>query len=185
MTKSEFFAALGALLEHLPEEERKKTLDYYEEAIADRVDDGMTEEEAVAAVGTPEEAADALLREMPLARRIREKVRTKHSPLTVVLLVLGSPLWLSVALAALAVAVSVVAAVFAVFIALWAVCIALLAALPLGLMGAAGFLRYGPPTALLSVGAGLVCGGLGILLLIVLLKLTKAFVKIRIKRKKG
>ena len=50
MTKTEFFAALDALLEHLPEEERKKTLDYYEEAIADRMDDGMTEEEAVAAL---------------------------------------------------------------------------------------------------------------------------------------
>lgn len=55
MTKSEFILSLSEALAHLPGQERSRVLEYYEEMIDDRVESGMTEEEAVAALGSIEE----------------------------------------------------------------------------------------------------------------------------------
>ena len=53
MTKQEFLDKLEAGLAGTNEEEQ--VLEFYREMIADRVEDGMSEEEAVAQVGTVEE----------------------------------------------------------------------------------------------------------------------------------
>lgn len=49
----EFLNRLGELLACLPADQVKETQEFYAEAIADRMEDGMTEAEAVAAMGTP------------------------------------------------------------------------------------------------------------------------------------
>lgn len=53
MTRDEFLGRLGELLACLPAEQVEETKAFYAEAIADRMEDGMSEEEAVAAMGTP------------------------------------------------------------------------------------------------------------------------------------
>ena len=55
MEKKAFMQALRRGLARLPEEERLRALAFYEEAIDDRMEDGMTEAEAVAAMGSPED----------------------------------------------------------------------------------------------------------------------------------
>lgn len=55
MTKSEFILSLSEALTHLPGQERVRILEYYEEMIDDRVESGMSEENAVAAMGSIEE----------------------------------------------------------------------------------------------------------------------------------
>ena len=55
MTKSEFILSLSEALAHLPGQERSRVLEYYEEMIDDRIESGMTEEDAVAALGSIEE----------------------------------------------------------------------------------------------------------------------------------
>lgn len=55
MTKSEFILSLSEALAHLPGQERVRVLEYYEEMIDDRIESGMTEEDAVAALGSIEE----------------------------------------------------------------------------------------------------------------------------------
>ena len=62
MNKAEFLQSLSALLGALSESERTRVLDYYAEMIDDRVEAGMSEVEAVAAMGAPE----AVLRELSL-----------------------------------------------------------------------------------------------------------------------
>lgn len=52
MTRDEFLGRLGELLACLPAEQVEETKAFYAEAIADRMEDGMSEEEAVAAMGT-------------------------------------------------------------------------------------------------------------------------------------
>lgn len=52
---------LTGLLDGLAPEERDDAVAFYMEAIADRIDDGMSEEDAIAAAPTPEEAAAAIL----------------------------------------------------------------------------------------------------------------------------
>lgn len=58
MTKAEFLNTLSNLLETIAPEERANTLEYYSEMILDRMEDGMCEEEAVAALGDIREIAD-------------------------------------------------------------------------------------------------------------------------------
>ena len=60
MTRDEFLGRLGELLACLPAEQVEETKAFYAEAIADRMEDGMSEEEAVAAMGTPGEVADCV-----------------------------------------------------------------------------------------------------------------------------
>lgn len=52
MTKSEFILSLTEALSQLPGSERGRILEYYEEMIDDRIESGMNEEEAVAAMGS-------------------------------------------------------------------------------------------------------------------------------------
>ncbi len=59
MTRDEFLGRLGELLACLPAEQVEETKAFYAEAIADRMEDGMSEEEAVAAMGAPGEVAEA------------------------------------------------------------------------------------------------------------------------------
>ena len=64
--------------------------------IDDRMEEGLAEEEAVSSFGTPEEIADQILSEIPLSRLVRERVKPKRAlkAWEIVLLVLGSPVWL-------------------------------------------------------------------------------------------
>lgn len=55
MNKSEFMLSLNEALGQLPEQVRTRILDYFEEIISDRTESGMTEEEAVAALGSIED----------------------------------------------------------------------------------------------------------------------------------
>ncbi len=61
MNKEQFIAALRARLTGLQQTDLERTLQYYREMIDDRIEDGMTEIEAVADVGDPAELAEAIL----------------------------------------------------------------------------------------------------------------------------
>ena len=166
MNKTEFIDELYHLLNHLSKAERQQHLDYYEEMIADRMEDGLAEEEAVAALGRPADIAAQILGEAP------PKPARRFPIWAIVLIVLGSPLWLSLFLAVAAVLVAVIAVVAAVYISLWAAIAAFYAAdlaVLLGfLSGIAGGIFYLTQgismPAVLFFGGGLVCAGVTVLL---------------------
>ncbi|MBQ8174107.1 MAG: DUF1700 domain-containing protein [Clostridia bacterium] len=168
MTKREFFADLRARLSGLSEADVRKSLDFYEEMIADRMEEGMGEEEAVAAIGTPAEIAERILSEMPLtAGTVKKSTRCEgglRSPWVILLLVLGSPVWLSLLIAVFAVILSLCAVGLAVFASLWAVFGSFVACAVGGVLGGAYFIGIGsglPGVAM--IGAALLCAGLAIL----------------------
>ena len=101
MNKETFLAGLRQQLAGLPLEEREERLDFYGEMLDDRLEDGLTEEEAVESLGTPDEVAAQVLAEIPMAMILREKVRPKRrmKAWETVLLILGSPIWLSLLVA--------------------------------------------------------------------------------------
>lgn len=166
MNKTEFIDELYHLLNSLSKAERQQHLDYYEEMIADRMEDGLTEEEAVAALGRPADIAAQILGEIP------PKPARRFPIWAIVLIVLGSPLWLSLFLAVAAVLVAVIAVVAAAYISLWAAIAAFYAAdlaVLLGfLSGIAGGIFYLTQgismPAVLFFGGGLVCAGATVLL---------------------
>ena len=112
MTRDEFLTRLGELLACLPADQVKETQEFYAEAIADRMEDGMTEAEAVAAMGTPGEVAEATLDELPAVPRAIARTKRKSTALLWVLAIVGSPVWIPLLLAFVAVAA-------AVYICIW------------------------------------------------------------------
>ena len=60
MTRAEYMAKLSEKLYFIPETQRKAILDYYEEMMADRMEDGMDEDSAVVAMENPDTIAERL-----------------------------------------------------------------------------------------------------------------------------
>lgn len=60
MTRAEYMAKLSEKLYFIPETQRKAILDYYEEMMADRMEDGMDEASAVSAMENPDTIAERL-----------------------------------------------------------------------------------------------------------------------------
>ena len=156
MTREEFLNRLGELLACLPAEQIEDTKAFYAEAIADRMEDGMSEEEAVAALGTPGEVAEATLDDLPAVPRAIARTRRRSNALLWVLATLGSPVWLSLLVAFAAVALSVYVCIWAMALCVWAVAAALGAAGAAALaLVAAGVAIGNVPYALAMLGSGL------------------------------
>lgn len=163
MNKEEFLNRLREALKGLPAAETEKSALYYAEILDDRMEDGMSEVEAVASLGAPEEVAENLKLELPLGTLVRSKMSGSGVGAgTVVLLVLGSPVWLPLLLAGLAVALSLAVSLWAIVLSLWTVVLALMLMLPLGVVGAAMKWANFPAEAVFLLGAACVIGGLAI-----------------------
>jgi uncharacterized membrane protein len=122
MTKIGFLLALRDQLKGLPQNELEERLSFYSEMIEDRMEDGLTEEEAVADIGSVDEIAAQIVSEVPLSSLFKEKIKPKRALRTweIVLLAVGSPIWFSLVVTAFAVAFSLYAALWAVVAAFWA-----------------------------------------------------------------
>ena len=166
MNKEEFLAELRSRLAGLPEADREERLGFYAEMLDDRLEDGLSQEEATASLGTPEEVAAQVLAEVPMSVLVREKVKRKEKSWgwEVILIILGFPIWFSVLVAVLAVGFSLYVCLWAVVVSLWAVAVGLACGVLGGLAGAALYLAKGNPGgAGCALGAALICGGLTLL----------------------
>ena len=164
MRKQEFLDRLGRLLACLPADQVAESKAFYAEAIDDRMEDGMTEEEAVAAMGSPGDAAEAILDDLPPVPRAVAKTRRKSTVLLWVLAIVGSPIWLSLLAAFAVTAVAVYACIWIFAVCVWVIAAAFVAAAPICWMFAADGVALGLyPFALVYAGFGLLSLGLGLL----------------------
>ena len=156
MTRDEFLGRLGELLACLPADQVRETQEFYAEAIADRMEDGMGEEEAVAAMGAPGEVAEAVLDDLPAVPRAIARTRRRSATLLWVLTIVGSPVWVPLLLAFAAVAVTVYVCIWILALCVWIVAVALGGAGMVELVFAAcGVVIGHVPYALASAGMGL------------------------------
>ena len=165
MTKQAFLTALRIGLRGLPAMDIDERISFYAEMIDDRMEDGCSEEEAVAAIGSPEEIAARIIAETPFTRLVKEKIRPNRrlTAWEIILLVLGFPLWFSLLIAAVAVLFSLYVSLWAVIVSLWAVFVALVASALGVLVGGIVMLCIGHTfSGLACIAAALVCGGLSI-----------------------
>ena len=179
MTKLQFLSALRHRLAALPSAEVEERLAFYREMIEDRIEDGLSEEEAVAAVGTVEEIAQRIAEDIPLTKFTQTTLRPprQRKGWEIALLIIGSPLWFSLLLAAAAVVLSVFLSLWAVVISLWAVFGALAGGAAGGIGGGVCIILGGHlSTGLCCIGMGLICGGLAILWFFVCRAATKGLV---------
>ena len=166
MNRQEFLNQLLKKLNQLPQEEIDKTITFYSEMIEDMIEDGYTETDAIASMGTPDDVAKQVMQDMPIGTLVKSRVKSKK-PLTVaniILLVLGSPVWLSLLMAFLAIVLSVYVVIWSVIVSLFAVVIALaLSSVALIFSPLYSQFIYGI-SPLFAVGGGFVVAGISILL---------------------
>ena len=168
MNKSDFLSELRRGLGCLPEEDIEKSVDFYAEMIDDKMEEGLTEEEAVADAGSVDEISAQIIAEIPLTRLVKARVKPKRAlkAWEIVLIAAGSPVWLSLLVAAAVTVVSVYASLWAVIVSLYAVVLSFGVGGLAGIVGAVAypFVSNGNAAAAVMVfGAGLVFAGLAVL----------------------
>ncbi len=165
MTKQEFSDALRKALTNLPPEDLERSIDFYQEMIDDRMEDGIPEEEAVAAIGSVAEVSKQILADHPNIEPVTEKVpsRRKLKAWEIVLLAVGSPIWLSLLIAGFAVALSLYVVLWALVICLWAVSVSIGACAVGGTAGAVVMIATGNVWGGVCLfGGSVFCAGLAI-----------------------
>lgn len=181
MNKQEFLAALRNALSGLPQEDIEQSIDFYSEMIEDRMEDGLSEEEATAAIGSVNDIVSKTLSETSLPKLVKAKVKPNRvlKAWEITLLVLGSPVWVPLFFAAVCVLLSVYIVIWSLIISLYAIDISFAAGGVAGILGAFAFLPAGEFSGVvLFVGIGLVCSGIAILLFFGFNKIVKSIIRL-------
>ena len=167
MHKQEFLTQLRKELSGLPQNEIEERIAFYGEMIDDRIEEGQTEEDAVLAVGSVEDIAAQIIADIPLTKIAKERLRPKKrlGAWEILLLVLGSPIWLSLAVAVFSVILALYAVLWSVIVSVWAIFISLAACALGGIAGGTAFAFSGYTfTSAALIGAGICCAGLSVFL---------------------
>lgn len=184
MTKAEFLLNLKNRLSFLSAQESEKAVSFYSEAIDDRMENGFSEEEAVADLGDINEIVKNIELEQPITELVKNKVKTSrdksgNNTLWIILAICGFPLWFPLAIAFFAVILSVYITIWAVIISLYAVLFSFAVVAVSGIL--AGIIRsflISPAHGLMIIGAAIICAGLFILLIKPIFLLTKKLVQL-------
>lgn len=160
MNQSEFFMLLEKELHQQQIKEAHTYMTYYREIIADYLEDGFSEKEAIQKIGTINEIIETI----KLEASSQTGGNTKKGPMTIFLLILGAPLWGAILL-------SLILLLCSGIIILW--CVPLVfgslsfAGLITGVVSLAGAsLNTGFYYIITQLGVGIFASGFGIFLLI-------------------
>ena len=95
MTKSEFLQQLREKMKGLPKTDIEDRVNFYIEMIDDRIEEGLSEEEAVRDIGNVDEIVTKQIDDTSLTKIVTEKVKPKRrlKAWEIVLIILGFPLW--------------------------------------------------------------------------------------------
>lgn len=165
MTKLEFISLLRDKLSRLPQDEIDERLTFYSEIIDDQIEEGLSEEDAVAEIGNLDDVVSQIVAEIPLTKLVKEKIKPKRTLRIweVILLALGSPIWLSLLISAFAVVFAIYISVWSVVISLWSVFVSLIASAIGGIIAGIVFIVTASlPTGVAMIGASFVCVGLSV-----------------------
>ena len=165
MNKQEFLARLRNGLCGLPQEDIEERVTFYSEMIDDCMEEGFLEAEAVEQIGPVDAIISQIVAEVPLAKLVKEKItpKKKLGVWEIILLVLGSPIWLSLLIAVFAVVLAIYVSLWSVIVSLWAVFASLIGCALGGIAAGMGFAFGGNGlTGIAMMGAGMVCAGLSV-----------------------
>lgn len=136
MRKQDFIKELRLNLSFLPKEEIDDRISFYSELIDDKIEEGVKEEDAIKSIGSIDEIINQIIDEMPLSKIAKDKIKQKRklSGLEIALIIVGSPIWLSLLLSLIAVLFSLYIIGWSIVISIWAILISLIAVLVAGIV---------------------------------------------------
>lgn len=122
MNKQEFLTELKKRLSGIPKKDIDQTIEFYEELILDKIEEGQTEEEAIASLDAIDEIVKATLSNVSIPKLVKEKFAPKRSLKTWEIVVIASTaiIWIPLAIVLLSVILSL-------YVGLWSGVIALAA----------------------------------------------------------
>ncbi|WP_028263433.1 DUF1700 domain-containing protein [Atopobium fossor] len=168
MDKNAYMQALRDHLSSLPEEEIKRALSFYEEAIQDRLEAGMQESDAIAELEKPKQAAQRIISELPAVSRFAAKLKSTQIPTAtliglLILTILGSPLWVAILFAIAALFVAALVVLFSALLVIWVFTgLFICAIIPGTIVTYNAIITGGISAALLALGISLVISGAGL-----------------------
>ena len=120
MNKNEFLSLLSdGLSGRMTAGEINEHINFYSEAIDDRIEEGLSESDAVLDMGDIDSIISDIIGESRPAKK--EKKKRTFKAWEIILLILGSPLWLSLLIAAFAIIIALLCALWSVVVSLWSV----------------------------------------------------------------
>ena len=179
MTKNTFLNTLRDRLNGLPKEDIEDRLSFYSEAIDDRIDDGKSEEEAVADLGSIDDIVNEIAKDTPLYKLVKEKVKPKRSlrAWEIVLICACFPIWFPLLITALVLILVAYLLIWVFVIVAYAVELALLVS-SLGALIAFFATLVNGAMNLMPLGASIMCLGAAILFAFGCVAITKATIKL-------
>ena len=167
MNKQEFVALLGKRLKSIYGSDVDERISFYCEIIDDKIEEGLSEEEAVAQLGSVDDVIAQITADYALTKvKVKDNnTKKSHNTWKTALLIIGSPVWGSIFISVLAVVFSVWVSLWAVAVSLWAatfaLCIGSVAVIVAGVL----LLTVGEKgTGLLAISTSLICAGFSILM---------------------
>lgn len=178
MNKKEFISILEKRLNGIPKQDIDNTIEYYNEIIMDKQDDGLSEEEAINSLGTIDEIINLTLSEISMPKLVKEKLNLNRKLKTweIVLLSASSIIWVPLLIVLLAVIFVVYVCIWSGVIALGSVSISCFAASLVGVFGLFDVLTLNVSSGLFSIGIGMASLGCGLLLGLLTIKLAKIMI---------
>ena len=180
MNKREFINLLSEKLSYLPKNELEERIIFYCEMINDKMDDGLSEEEAINEIGP----IDDIVKEISsdnIGTKEAEAIKEKRTMKTweIVLICLGFPIWLSLGIAAVSIVLSIYAVIWSLVITCWALAVSFaVSSIPGLVLGFVFMFIVNPVSGFAIVGASILLAGLAILLFIGSLEFTKIVIKL-------
>ena len=163
MTKQAFIDKLTVELAALPQDviDVEERIGFYGEMIDDRIEAGLSEEAAVAACGNIEDIISQIISEIPLGKLVKEKIKPKRSVAwwEILLIILGSPLWITLLAALFAIVIAVYAVIWSCIVSIWAVDVALAGAFLGGTVSSILLFCTSVPSGLAMLGIALFSAG--------------------------
>ena len=163
-------------------------IEFYDEVISDRMEDGMSEEDAVAAMEDADAIVKSALLDKPIAALMVNSARKKHQEanekghgaLFVVLAIVGFHIWFPLLVAFFAILFSIYIAMWAIVVSIYAVELAFAITAVASFFACFTFLMGQIPfaTAIALLGCALIFAGLAILLWKPVVIITKWMIKI-------
>lgn len=167
MNKREFLADLAEKIDCLPQEDINHWIDYYSEMIDDRIEDGMSEEQAVYAMGNVYDIATQIMIDTPIRTLVKTKAESARrlQSWEIVLLAVGAVVWVPLLIAAIAVVFSMYVTMWALLISAYAVAVSFCVC-GIASMAACFFVIGGTSEVIAAVGIGLILTGIGVIMIL-------------------
>lgn len=176
MNKLEFLNTLEKYLKCIEKQDRDKFIRYYEEMIEDYKEDGCKEVDAIKKVGDPRDIANTILSEQDDV--ISKVPSTGSKVINKVLLILGFPLWGSLALSAILFILSACIVIWSFPFVTGVSAISFFVGSLFSILGAPFVMLETIPVGIVQLGLGIAFMGLSILLALITTYLYKKLVDI-------